>query len=249
MCTLVALVPREAGAPVVIAAYRYEMLERPALPFDRHWPGKPWRAGRDVLAGGTWAGIHDEGYGVFLLNRERSLGPEPGKRSRGLLALDLLEAGSAEGAVRHALSRPPGEYRPFHAVIAAPDGVRGISGGGTDAARTTEAAPGVTLWTAAGANSDASGRQVAHRGAFRDAWERWCATDDLDGLFAELETLLAAPAPAGGSPYDAMCIPPDERGFGTRSSLVAAFQGSGLVRLRVADGAPDRTAFRDAGAA
>ncbi|MBZ0267659.1 NRDE family protein, partial [bacterium] len=119
MCTLAALVPPAgSGLPIVVAANRDEMLDRPALPFDRHWAGKPWRAGRDGLAGGTWGGIHDDGYGVFLLNRERSLGPEAGKRSRGLLALDLLEAGGAERAVAHALALPPGEYRPFHALIA-----------------------------------------------------------------------------------------------------------------------------------
>jgi hypothetical protein len=247
MCTLAALVPPgDSGLPVVVAANRDEMLDRPALPFGRHWPGKPWRAGRDELAGGTWAGLHDDGYGVFVLNRERSLGPQPGKRSRGLLALDLLDAGSAEAAAEHALALPAGEYRPFHAVIASAAGVTGVSGGGSDAARATVAAPGVTLWTAAGANSDASGRQVAHRGAFRAAWETWCASRDTDALFAVLERLLAAPAPRGGNPHDAMCIRAEERGFGTRSSLVASFGGAGIARIRVADDAPDRTAFRDA---
>lgn len=246
MCTLVALVPPDDSLPVVIAANRDELLDRPALPFDRHWPGKPWRAGKDVLAGGTWAGLHDGGYGVFVLNRERSLGPAPGKRSRGLLALDLLEAGGAEAAGAAAVALPPEDYRPFHAVIASAAGVTGVSGGGSDASHATHAAPGVTIWTAAGANSEVSGRQRAHRGAFLAAWERWIASQDTDALFAELETLLAAPAPPGASAHDAMCIRDAERGFGTRSSMVAAFDDAGVTRIRVADGAPDRTVFRDA---
>lgn len=244
MCTLVALIPPDDSLPVVIAANRDELLDRPALPFDRHWPGKPWRAGKDVLAGGTWAGLHDGGYGVFVLNRERSLGPAPGKRSRGLLALDLLETGGADAAVAGALALPPEDYRPFHAVIASAAGVTGVSGGGSDAARRTEAAPGVTIWTAAGANSDASGRQRAHRDAFRAAWERWTASRDTDALFAELEKRLAAPAPDGASPHDAMCIRDAERGFGTRSSMVVSFGAEGIARIRTADSAPDRTSFR-----
>lgn len=252
MCTLAALVPAQGHGPIVIAANRDEMLDRPALRLGRHWPGRPWRGGKDALAGGTWAGVHDEGFGVFVLNRERSLGPEPGKRSRGLLALDLLAAGSHEAAERHALELSPGDYRPFHAVIASGRGVTGVTGGGGDPARTREAPPGVTLWTASGPNTDASARQVAHRNAFGEAWRRWTDTQDLDSLIARLEALLAAPPPPGGSPFEAMCIHASERGFGTRSSLVVAFaprpaaDAPSILRLRVANGPPDDTAFEPA---
>ena len=98
MCTLVVIHEPTLPFPVLVAANRDELLGRETRPFGRHWPGEPWQGGLDVSGGGTWAGVHDGAFGVFILNQRESLGPSPGKRSRGLLALDLLGAGSPGAA-------------------------------------------------------------------------------------------------------------------------------------------------------
>src|SRR5437773_2414816 len=55
MCTLVILRRPEHAWPIIIGANRDEMIDRPALPPDRHWPDRPEVvAGLDRLAGGTW---------------------------------------------------------------------------------------------------------------------------------------------------------------------------------------------------
>jgi hypothetical protein len=247
MCTLAAFHIPDGPYPVVIATNRDERVDRPSRPFGRHWPGKPWRAGQDALAGGTWAGLHDAGYGVFLLNREHSLGPEPGKASRGTLALELLEAGSLAAARRRAEAIDPAGYRPFHAILASADGIVGVTAG-PDGLQVDEVQDPLSIWTAHGRNTDASGRQRVHRPAFEVVLDRWRAGAGVDVILAELADVLARPAPEGHPPHQALCIRMPEHGFGTRSSLLLAFPGpdtEGPVEVRVAEGPPDETPFMD----
>ena len=82
MCTLVILRRPDHAWPLLFAANRDEMLERPWRPPARHWPDRPdVVAGRDELAGGTWLGVNDHGVGAAVLNRIGSLGQTTDKRS------------------------------------------------------------------------------------------------------------------------------------------------------------------------
>ena len=48
--------------PLLLAANRDEMADRPWRPPARHWPDRPdVIAGLDVLGGGTWLGVNDAG--------------------------------------------------------------------------------------------------------------------------------------------------------------------------------------------
>ena len=119
MCTLV--LSRRPGTawPLVLAANRDELADRPARPPGRHWPERPEVvAGLDLQAGGSWLGINDHGVVAGVLNRPGTLGPAAGKRSRGELVLEALDHADAAAAA-HALSDlDPDAYRPFNLVIA-----------------------------------------------------------------------------------------------------------------------------------
>jgi uncharacterized protein with NRDE domain len=70
MCTFVILRRPGEDWPVLIAANRDEMVDRPWLPPDRHWPDRPEVvAGKDTLAGGSWLGVNDHGVGAGIRNR------------------------------------------------------------------------------------------------------------------------------------------------------------------------------------
>jgi hypothetical protein len=119
MCTFIIL--RRAGHdwPVLIAANRDEMIDRPWLPPGRHWPDRPEViAGQDTLAGGSWLGINDHGVVAGILNRHGSLGPSPGQRSRGELVLEALDHADAREAAEALSHLEPAAYRTFNLMIA-----------------------------------------------------------------------------------------------------------------------------------
>ena len=119
MCTLVLLRRPDAQWPLVLAANRDEMIERPWRPPGRHWPDRPEvLAGQDMLAGGSWLGLNDHGVIAGILNRFGTLGPAPGQRSRGELVLEALDHADARDAAAALAAIDPRAYRPFNMIIA-----------------------------------------------------------------------------------------------------------------------------------
>ena len=119
MCTLVILRRPEHLWPVVIAANRDEMIERPWRAPARHWPDRPEvLAGLDLLAGGSWLGLNDWGVVAAVLNRQGSLGPAPGIRSRGELVLEALDHADAVAAAEALSHLDPRAYRTFNLIVA-----------------------------------------------------------------------------------------------------------------------------------
>ena len=98
MCTVVVLVRPGHAWPVLLAANRDERLDRSWDPPGRHWPGQPDTvAGRDRLGGGTWMALRGD-VTAAVLNRSGSLGPAPGKLSRGNLPLMAVRHATAHAA-------------------------------------------------------------------------------------------------------------------------------------------------------
>src|SRR5438067_7714270 len=119
MCTLVILRRPEHGWPVIIGANRDEMIDRPAKLPGRHWPDRAEVVGGlDLLAGGSWLGLNDWGVAAAVLNRQGSLGPAAGLRSRGELVLEALDHADAVAAAAALSDLDPAAYRTFNLIVA-----------------------------------------------------------------------------------------------------------------------------------
>ena len=228
MCSLVILYRPGHRWPILLAANRDEMLDRPWAPPGRHWPDRPGVvAGLDKLAGGSWLGLNDEGVVAGVLNRVNSLGPQPGRRSRGELVLEALDHADAAEAADALADIAPGAYRPFNLVVA--DNARafwlrnlGYKAGWIE---VQELPPGLSMITAYDRNDLASRRIRTYLPLFEKAEVPDPDGDAEAGAWAGWEALLASRLyEAGGGPTDAMAIVTDF-GFGTSSSSLIALPG------------------------
>lgn len=225
MCTVVVLFRPDHDWPLILAANRDEMVDRPWRPPGRHWPDRPEVvAGLDLLAGGTWLGLNDHGVVAGVLNRRGSLGPAPGMRSRGELPLEALDHAEARAAAEALAAIEPKSYRSFNMVIADRRNafwLRNRGGGNGHGLPTVEvmALPtGLSMITAYDRNDETSPRIRTFLPRFHAApppdpdaneWQAW-------------QTLLASRDgdPAAG-PQGAMTVV-TEGGFGTVSSSLIA---------------------------
>src|SRR5262245_46531694 len=217
MCSVVILYRPSEAWPVILAANRDEMIDRPWDPPGRHWPDRAdVVAGRDRLAGGSWLGLNDAGVVAGILNRMDSLGPKPDFRSRGELVLEALDHADAVEAAEALGALEPAAYRSFNMVIADNrDAFWLRHRGGGDQVEVLALPEGLSMITAHDRNDAAgSGRIRAYLPRFRAAAapEPGMAGD---AGWAAWEALLASRDQA--DPYDAMAIVTDS-GFGTVSS-------------------------------
>jgi hypothetical protein len=228
MCTLVVLRRPDHAWPVLIAANRDEMADRPWRPPDRHWSDRPEvTAGLDVLAGGTWFGVNDWGVAAGVLNRINTLGPAPGFRSRGELPLEALDHAEARTAAAALADLDPLAYRPFNMIIVDQrDGfwlrcrheANGSKGGTVDVLPLPE---GLSMLTAFDLNDARSPRIRRYLPRFRQA----PAPDpDVDDWSAWQILLADRQHDAEAGPGGAMAVVTDT-GFGTVSSALLALPG------------------------
>ncbi|MCW5699906.1 MAG: NRDE family protein [Rhodospirillales bacterium] len=251
MCTVVVLYRPDVPWPVLLAANRDEMANRPWQPPGRHWPRNAGIvAGRDELAHGTWLGLNDDGVVAAVLNRINTLGPAPGFRSRGELPLMALAHADASGAVAAISGLRALDYRPFNMVVA--DRREGYwlhsdhdgRGDGDTGTIAIERLPeGLSMVTAYNRNDVKSPRMRRYLPQFEGA-----AIPDPDaGDWSAWTRLLGdRRSDSGGSPGGAMTVATDT-GFGTVSSTLIALPGEGAVSPSpiwlFASGPPDRTPF------
>ncbi|MGQ0665129.1 MAG: NRDE family protein [Pseudomonadota bacterium] len=250
MCTLVILRRPGAEWPVLIAANRDEMKDRPWRPPGRHWPDRPEvSAGLDALAGGSWLGLNDHGVVAGVLNRPGTLGPAPDLRSRGELVLEALDHADAAVAAAALRALDPRAYRPFNLVIADDRDacwVKSLGAEGPPAVAVRDIPAGLSMITAHDLNDSASARLRFHLPRF----ERAAIPDPGRGDWRDWEALLQSrEAEPGAGPEGAMTIVMDS-GFGTSSSsLIALPNRNADLRpdpiWRFAAAAPDRPWFHD----
>ena len=240
MCTLIFLHRPGADWPLLLAGNRDERVDRPADPPGRWWPDRPdVRAGRDRLADGSWFGVNDHGVAAAMLNRPGTLGPAPGKRSRGELVLEALDHADAAVAAEALVELNPHAYRPFNLVVGDSQDAIWLKHDGT---RMTAQPipPGLSVLTANDLNDPGDARISRHRPIF----EGLPLPDPATGDWSHWIAALGAGAAAGRS--DALCLPVLD-GFGTVSSTLLALPHtpgrSTPPKLWHAEGPPDRTAF------
>ena len=102
----------------MIAANRDEFSGRPSEgPALRDTASGLILAPLDLRAGGTWLGVTSSGLFAAVTNRFCAA-PDPSRRSRGLLVLDALSAGSASDAAARFERLPTDAYNPFNLFLA-----------------------------------------------------------------------------------------------------------------------------------
>jgi uncharacterized protein with NRDE domain len=231
MCTVVVLSRPGHAWPVMLAANRDEQLDRPWDAPAEWWPGLV--GGRDRTAGGTWMALNRQGVACCVLNRQGSLGPAPGKRSRGELPLIALAEPDLASAARAVAALDAGQWRSFNLVLASAQGavfVRGLGHGRPEAASLPA---GVSMVTAFDPNDGMSPRVARHLPRFEaalapdeDDWRSWRAVlSDTAGNAAQQINVL----PRGG--------------FGTVCSALLGFPAEAKPQWLFAAGRPDVAGF------
>ncbi|MGI3776717.1 MAG: NRDE family protein [Janthinobacterium lividum] len=217
MCTLVLLSRPGHAWPLLVAANRDESLARPWRAPAAHWPGRPGVVGGlDLLGGGTWMAARG-GLVAAVLNRRHSLGPAPGKRSRGDLPLDALGHPTARDAVRALSREDAGAFRPFNLVVADREGAFLLRGLGEGRPDVLALSPGLHMVTAFDPDDPASARVRRHLPRFRDA-----VPPEPPGWGAWRDLLLDGSGPAGSEIHV-----PAEGGFGTVCSSLLGVDAAG----------------------
>ncbi len=241
MCTLVLLRQPAAAWPLLLGANRDELRGRPARAPARHWPDRPHvRGGLDVLAGGSWLGLNDDGVVAAVLNRYGTLGPQPGKRSRGELVLEALDHAEARQAADALRALDPDAWRPFNLIVADAQDAFWVRHAGDGRIQVQPIAEGVHMIEAGELDDPASARITRFLPQFRfvpaprpesEDWSTW-------------EALLAERNARTGAPRDAMSIVTDGE-YGTVSSTLVALprHANEWPVYRHAEGLPGETPF------
>ena len=100
MCVLAIQYKVARDSPLLIAANREEVYDRPTQ-YPRIYAGQPrLMCGVDKKAGGTWLGVNQFGLFAAVANRAKIVVP-PEPRSRGLLCRDLLNFETAVKAANY----------------------------------------------------------------------------------------------------------------------------------------------------
>jgi hypothetical protein len=231
MCTVVVLSRPGHAWPVMLAANRDERLDRPWDAPAEWWPGVV--GGRDRTGGGTWMALNRHGVACCVLNRQGSLGPAPGKRSRGELPMIALAETRLDAAAAAITRLDAGQWRSFNLVLASAEGavfVRGLGHGRPEAWSLPE---GVSMVTAFDPNDRMSPRVARHLPRFEAAAEP--NTDDWRGWRAALSD-------TGGATAQQIAVLPRD-GFGTVCSALLGLPADGPPRWLFAPGRPDVAPF------
>ena len=236
MCTVVLLLRPGHDWPLMLAANRDERLDRAWDPPGPWWPERPGVvAGRDRSGGGTWMGMNRHGVVAVVLNRPGSLGPAPGKRSRGELPLLALTHASAAVAAAAITALDGAFWRSFNMVVADATGaaffLRGL-GAGRPEAIALEA--GLHMVTSRDTDDVTSQRVARHLPRFRAA-----PAPDEDGWSAWRAILTDR----SGGPAEQLTVVP-RAGYGTSSSSLLGLPRHGAPVWQFAPVTADATIFR-----
>jgi uncharacterized protein with NRDE domain len=224
VCTVLLLLRPNDRWPLLIGANRDERRDRPFDPPGRYWPDAPGIVGgRDVLGGGSWFGVNDDGVVATIVNGMQRLGPLAGKASRGELVVQVLRERDAAAAARVAGAIPADRYRGFTLLIADRRSAFAVTCD-EHAVTVAQLAPGHHMVTPDGFDIPSSPRFAAYFEALRAAsppapdagdWSSWTDllkhTDDddphramtvtgVDGFGTVSSTLLALPSDGAEPP-------------------------------------------------
>jgi len=178
------------------------------------------------------------GLVAAVLNRPGSLGPAPGKRSRGELPLLALESDNAEDAAARIAGLDAGAWRPFNMVVADAGSAIFLRGRGEGSPEPVKLAEGVSMVTAHDPNDLSSPRTRRHLPRFRAA----APPDPAAGDWSAWEALLSDRSLGEEGIASALNVPAT-RGFGTVCASLVAFGGSKARIWRFSPQSPSPGSF------
>ncbi len=263
VCLLIALFGAMPDAPLLIAANRDELYQRPAEPITVLRGAQPRiLGGRDEAAGGTWLAVNEHGVVAGLTNQPASA-RDPAKRSRGELPLAFATYPDAKTAVAEVCARlDPAAYNPCWMLVGDRHALFSVDVSGGHRAQVEKLPPGsYVLENAPLRQPSAKQQQVAGWVAAIEDEAR--ATTEGDGppgadgarVEAGLAAVLRDHQPAAGdqpagpgrlarpAELSAACVHTER--YGTRSAMVVSVGPAGLPRVSVAAGPPCVTPLLD----
>jgi len=240
VCTILLAWRAFPGTPIVLAANRDELIARPSAPPSALQERPPIYGGRDLLAGGTWLAVSGDGRVCAVTNRhlggEGPVIPDPARRSRGEIPVDLLNADpdGIETALSHL---GPGRYNPVNVLWLSADRALVAHVDDTGPVRVVNLRAGAHVLTTRDVD-DARSPKVAMLLAGMD--RVMASADSADAAMAGMRAMLADHTSATGSPVDAACIHGEVYGTVSASTVIA---GSGRLVYEHAPGRPCVTPF------
>jgi uncharacterized protein with NRDE domain len=202
MCLIAIAVRASTRFPLVIAANRDELYDRPTRALHV-WDDDPNIAGgRDLRAGGSWLAVTRDGRFAAVTNI-RGLDDPPTPRSRGALVGDFVRSGIAP--LEYAEDIRPEEYAGFHLIAGDRHHVAHVASDATarlldDGIFAISNAPAAVDWPKIG--------------LAREAMAAALNGDVVDDLMRFLTTSC------GGPIEEEVFVSLPDRGYGTRSSTV-----------------------------
>ncbi len=243
MCLLVVASRIVPGEPLIVAANRDEVLERPSTAVTVLDEGPPRvLGGRDELSGGTWLAVNEHGVCAGLTNQPLGDAKDPSKRSRGELPLALTRHATAPDAVDALLSgHRPADYNGSWLLVGDRSSLFFVDFTGTGDGAATALPPGIHVLENRALGEPSRKVELVQ--------EALGAPTDGDAVADAFRSVLTDHRNPEGDerPNAANCV--HLEGFGTRSScIVRVPSGGGAPRLWVADGPPCATPYADVGA-
>lgn len=245
MCTLLILRHVHPEWPLILAANRDELYERPTTG-PQLLPGSPrvLVPGLDQIRGGTWMGVTDRGFFVGLTNQRGGNAGGPAARSRGEVVVNALRAGSIEAIERYLDTLNPADFNAFNLLY-----------GDARALRVAYARPAQPLMLRADVPAgihvlpndvlDAPGLPKVERARMlaaehvRKPWPLLASA--LQELMADHPLPDGVPAPE--RPFHALCIHTPL--YGTRSSTLLALAPERVAHCLVSQKPPCQQSFED----
>lgn len=245
MCLLIVLHRVHPAAPLIVGANRDERFDRPTTPMGVLREGPPRiLGGRDEVGGGTWLAVNDEGVVAALTNlpnRNR----HPGKRSRGLLPLELASHSSSFAAAHALVERySPSDFNPAWLLVGDPASLHYLDFTGGERARHVELPPGIHVLE----NRPLGAPSPKVRNVLRmlEGVESRSA-GELVALLGSILGNHEIPEGVGGEDrppqVEAACVHAGP--YGTRSSTIVVVKPHERPGVWYADGPPCRTEFVD----
>src|SRR6202035_706362 len=183
----------------------------------------------------AWLGINDWGVAAAVLNRHGTLGPAPGRRSRGELVLEALDHADAVAAAAALSHLDPAAYRSFNLIVADNRDAFWLRHTGAGPIAVHPLGEGLSLVAAADVNEIATPRLALAGPRFRAA----PVPDPDRGEWTDWQDLLGDETAPPGLPAEAALRFRTARGFATVSSA--------LIALPAAPSPERRAIFRFAG--